>query len=234
MFSLHETYSIFSLLSSSKTSRKCFTLLAIRSEAQTRQQAAGPAPEAGPDQVSTAGNSTQNQDTPALKTGNDRESAADLSAESLGKLNEQIKQQAAGLKVEYERITEQVRQTKESTLQVARKHFNAPVDTIEGSVKSVSGKGVELKEYPGRTFRFSSVSSSMADLTAEVLGRSNRVTETRSLPRAVHKTPRARGGEGRNPAPGAVPSPSLTLSVSPARSTLLSSASEMLTDFWRG
>ncbi len=38
-------------------------------------------------------------------------SAADRSAESLGKLNEQTRQQAAGLKVEYERIAEQVRQT---------------------------------------------------------------------------------------------------------------------------
>jgi hypothetical protein len=80
------------------------------------------------------------------------------------------------LEAEYDRIAEQVRQTKESTLQVAQRHFNAPVDTVEGSVKSVSGLDVELKEYPGRTFRFSSVGGSMADLTAEMLGRSNRIT----------------------------------------------------------
>ncbi len=61
------------------------------------------------------------------------------------------------LEAEYDRIAEQVRQTKESTLQVAKRHFNAPVDTIEGTVKSASDKGVELKEYPGRTFHFSSV-----------------------------------------------------------------------------
>jgi hypothetical protein len=42
------------------------------------------------------------------------------------------------LEAEYDRIAEQVRQTKESTLQVAQRHFNAPVDTIEGTVKSVS------------------------------------------------------------------------------------------------
>jgi hypothetical protein len=107
-------------------------------------------------------------------------SAADRSAESLGELNEQTR--AAGLKVEYERITEQVRQTKESTLQVAQKHFNAPVDEISGTVDEVSPGGITLNEYLGRTFRFSSVSSSMADLTAEMLGRSNRVTNTRSLP----------------------------------------------------
>jgi hypothetical protein len=85
------------------------------------------------------------------------------------------------LEAEYDRIAEQVRQTKESTLQVAQRHFNAPVDTVEGSVKSVRGLDVELNEYPGRTFRFSSVGGSMADLT-------------RSLPRAAHKIPsRARG-----------------------------------------
>ena len=52
------------------------------------------------------------------------------------------------LEAEYDRIAEQVRQTKESTLQVAQRHFNAPVDTVEGTVKSVSDMGVELKEYP--------------------------------------------------------------------------------------
>jgi len=77
------------------------------------------------------------------------------------------------LKVDYERIAEQVRQTKESTLKTAKRHFNAPVDTIEGTVKSATAEGVELAEYPGRTFRFSSVGSSMADLSAEMLGRSN-------------------------------------------------------------
>jgi hypothetical protein len=40
------------------------------------------------------------------------------------------------LEEEYERILEHVRKTKESTLQVAKRHFNAPVDTIEGTVKS--------------------------------------------------------------------------------------------------
>ena len=96
------------------------------------------------------------------------------------------------IRAEYERIQEQVRQTKESTLQVAQHHFNAPVDTIEGTVKSASAHGIELNEYPGRTFHFSSVGSSMADLTADMLGKSNSMT--RSLPGAVYKTlPRPRG-----------------------------------------
>jgi hypothetical protein len=72
------------------------------------------------------------------------------------------------LEAEYERISEQVRQTKESTLQVAQKHFNAPVDQIEGTVKSASARGIELAEYPGRIFHFSSVGSSMADLTGSL------------------------------------------------------------------
>jgi len=77
------------------------------------------------------------------------------------------------LRAEHERISEQVRKTKESTLQVAQHHFNAPVDTLEGTVKSASAQGIELAEYPGRVFRFSAVGSSMADLPAEILGRLN-------------------------------------------------------------
>lgn len=77
-----------------------------------------------------------------------------------------------GLEAEYETIAAQVRQTKESTLQVARKHFNAPIETLEGTVEHADAHGVTLKEYPGRVFHFSSVSSSMADLVAEELGRS--------------------------------------------------------------
>ena len=84
------------------------------------------------------------------------------------------------LRAEYERIQEQVRQARESTLQTAQKHFNAPVDTVEGTVKSVSGSGVELEEYPGRTFRFSSVGLSMADLT----GRKYLSGETNPAPAA--------------------------------------------------
>ncbi len=53
------------------------------------------------------------------------------------------------LRAHYEQIVEQVRQTKESTLQVDQRRFDAPVDQIEGTVKSASFKGVELNEYPG-------------------------------------------------------------------------------------
>jgi hypothetical protein len=89
---------------------------------------------------------------------------------------------------EYERIADQVMQTKESTLQVAKRHFSAPVDTIEGTVKSASMSGVELNEYPGRTFHFSSVSGSMAELTAEALGSNNRMTKAQAAKDADQRT----------------------------------------------
>ena len=48
------------------------------------------------------------------------------------------------LRSQYEQIVEQVRQTKESTLQVDERRFDAPVDRLEGTVKSASFRGVEL------------------------------------------------------------------------------------------
>jgi hypothetical protein len=62
-----------------------------------------------------------------------------------------VEKQAHGdpdLRAHYEQIVEQVRQTKESTLQVDQRRFDAPVDQIQGTVKSASFKGVELNEYP--------------------------------------------------------------------------------------
>jgi hypothetical protein len=70
----------------------------------------------------------------------------------------------AELRSRYEQIVDQVRQTKESTLSVDERRFDAPVDKLEGTIKNASFRGVELAEYPGRVFHFSSVGSSMADL----------------------------------------------------------------------
>ena len=50
------------------------------------------------------------------------------------------------LRSRYEQIVEQVRQTKESTLQVDQRRFDAPVDHIEGTIKKASFHGVELAE----------------------------------------------------------------------------------------
>jgi hypothetical protein len=106
------------------------------------------------------------------------------------KFSQKVRSQAKDnpdLRAEYERIAEQVRQTKASTLQVAQKHFNAPTDRIEGTVKSASAKGIELAEYPGRIFHLSSVGSSMADLTAEMLGSSNSMTRSQAVKEADMK-----------------------------------------------
>ncbi len=50
------------------------------------------------------------------------------------------------LRANYEQIVEQVRQTKDSTLQVDQRRFDAPVDRIDGTVKKASFHGVELAE----------------------------------------------------------------------------------------
>jgi hypothetical protein len=91
------------------------------------------------------------------------------------------------LRARYEQIVEQVRQTKESTLQVDTRRFDTPVDEIEGTIKKASFHGVELAEYPGRTFHFSSVGSSMADLVADQLGKSNEMTRAEAAGVADNK-----------------------------------------------
>jgi hypothetical protein len=55
------------------------------------------------------------------------------------------------------------------------RRFTAPVDEIEGTVESATPAGVTLREYPGRVFRFSSVGTSAADMSARVLGENNRL-----------------------------------------------------------
>jgi len=70
------------------------------------------------------------------------------------------------------------------------RHFTAPVDEISGTVESASPGGITLKEYPGRRFQFSSVSTSAADMSARILGENNNRTRCRRP--SGHKTPRAR------------------------------------------
>ena len=93
------------------------------------------------------------------------------------------------LEIEYEKILNRVRQTRESIIKMNDRHFTAPVDDISGTVEGVSAGGVTLKEYPGRRFQFSSVCLSTADMSARVLGEHNNMT--RSLHPAGHKNPRA-------------------------------------------
>jgi hypothetical protein len=67
------------------------------------------------------------------------------------------------LEIEYEKILNRVKQTRESVIKMTDRHFTAPVDEI-------SPTGITLKEFPGRRFQFSSVSTSAADMSARILG----------------------------------------------------------------
>ena len=70
------------------------------------------------------------------------------------------------------------------------RHFTAPVDEIAGTVEEVTPGGITLKEFPGRVFQFSSVSTSAADMSARILGQNNNMT--RSLRPAGQQKLRAR------------------------------------------
>jgi len=74
------------------------------------------------------------------------------------------------LEIEYEKILNRVKKTRESVIRMQDRHFTAPVDEIAGTVNEVSPGGITLKEYPGRLFQFSSVSTSAADMSARILG----------------------------------------------------------------
>jgi hypothetical protein len=69
------------------------------------------------------------------------------------------------------------------------RHYTEPVDEISGTVESASPGGITLKEYPGRHFQFSSVSTSAADMSARILDEKNDMT--RCLRPAGNTTPRA-------------------------------------------
>ena len=94
------------------------------------------------------------------------------------------------LEIEYEKVLNRVKKTRESVIRMQDRHFTAPVEEISGTVDEVSPGGITLNEYPGRQFQFSSVSTSAADMSARILGENNNMT--RSLRSAEPKRPRAR------------------------------------------
>ena len=105
---------------------------------------------------------------------------------------QKIGRQAQGnteLEIEYEKILTRVKKTRESVIRMTDRHYTEPVDEISGTVESASPGGITLKEYPGRRFQFSSVSTSAADMSARILGEKN--DRTRSLRPAGNTTPRA-------------------------------------------
>ncbi len=92
------------------------------------------------------------------------------------------------LEIEYEKILTRVKKTRESVIRMNDRHFTAPVDEISGTVDEVSPGGITLKEFPGRRFQFSSVSTSAADMSARILGENNQVSPSCR----TQKTSRAR------------------------------------------
>jgi hypothetical protein len=105
---------------------------------------------------------------------------------------QKIGRQAQGnteLEIEDEKILARVKKTRESVIRMTDRHYTEPVDEISGTVESASAGGITLKEYPGRRFQFSSVSTSAADMSARILGEKNDMT--RSLRPAGNTTPRA-------------------------------------------
>jgi len=91
------------------------------------------------------------------------------------------------LRIEYEKILERVKETKESSIKMDNRHFTEPTEEIQGTVASVSPAGITLREFPGRVFQYSSVGLSAADMSARVLGENN----TRFLRPSPPQEPRA-------------------------------------------
>lgn len=78
--------------------------------------------------------------------------------------------------IDFARIEDQVRQVKESTVQFEQRRFTAPVERLTGTIKRATPSGIELEEYPGRTFNLSSIGTTAADLSAVALGQQNDLT----------------------------------------------------------
>lgn len=91
------------------------------------------------------------------------------------------------LAIEFARTEEQVRQMKESTVQFDKRRFTEPVERLTGTIKRATLEGVELEEFPGKTFQFSSVGLSAADLSAIALGQHNDFTANQVVEEVEHK-----------------------------------------------
>jgi hypothetical protein len=103
-----------------------------------------------------------------------------------------VGKQASGdteLRIEYEKILDRVRRTKDSIVRMDERQFTAPIEEIEGTVANAGPEGFELEEYPGRTFQFSSIGMSAADMTAAILGEHNDMTRAE----AAQEVDRRRG-----------------------------------------
>lgn len=78
--------------------------------------------------------------------------------------------------IEFAKTEDQVRLMRESAISVDRRRFTEEVEELTGTISRATSQGLELEQYPGRTFRFSSIGYSAADLSAVVLGEHNEFT----------------------------------------------------------
>lgn len=76
-------------------------------------------------------------------------------------------------RIEYEKIAQRVKALKDSVVRTDDRRFSKEVTETTGTVSRVTRAGVELDEYPGRTFSLSSVGYSAADQSAIVIGEHN-------------------------------------------------------------
>lgn len=53
--------------------------------------------------------------------------------------------------IEYEKIMDRVRQTRDSVVKTIERRFTAPVEEVEGTIESADERGFRLEEYPGVT-----------------------------------------------------------------------------------
>jgi hypothetical protein len=109
----------------------------------------------------------------------------------------------AELKLRFEQALERARQTKQSTVHAEERKFTRDAMEISGRVKSASLAGFELEEYPGRTFTYSSIGTSMADISAVMMGERNASTRAQVATEAAQRQMRAADYIARQLRPGA-------------------------------
>ena len=90
-------------------------------------------------------------------------------------------------RIQYEQILSQAQQTKDSILQVDKRRFTGETDSLSGTIKSATSRGVELSEFPGRVFKYSSLGMSGADLSAVILGQQNSLTRSEVANEVVNR-----------------------------------------------
>jgi hypothetical protein len=100
-----------------------------------------------------------------------------------GRLSKQA-QKNTDVAIQFEQIIERVRKLKDSVVRTSERRFTEDTETVSGTIQSASPQGIQLEEYPGRTFTFSSLGMSAADLSALALSEQNDLNRTQ-LAKAV-------------------------------------------------